>query len=93
MRQVYDLMNAVQKPRGYGKPFRSIGPRHERTATQSGIVMRILVPFLSLWVCVSTAMADPEVDRLIDAMGMPDLIRAFSAEGEAASVMRWMRNS
>lgn len=46
--------------------------------------MRILVPFLSVWVCVSAAMADPDVDRLIDAMGMPDLIRAFSAEGEAA---------
>lgn len=46
--------------------------------------MRLLAPFLSLWVFAGAAMADPDVDRLIDAMGMPDLIRAFSVEGEAA---------
>ncbi|WP_223428374.1 hypothetical protein [Tateyamaria pelophila] len=45
--------------------------------------MRLLAPALGLWVCATTAVAEPDIDRLIDAMGMPELIRAFSVEGEA----------
>lgn len=46
--------------------------------------MRVLAPLFSLCIVAGGAMADPDVDRLIDAMGMPELIRAFSIEGEAA---------
>ena len=45
--------------------------------------MRLLARVLGLWICATPAMADPDIDRLIDAMGMPELIRAFSMEGES----------
>lgn len=43
--------------------------------------MRLLACVAGLWAGASMALADPDIDRLVDAMGMPELIRAFSAEG------------
>lgn len=47
--------------------------------------MRLLVAILGLCVSATAALADPDIDRLVDAMGMPALVRAFSAEGETAA--------
>lgn len=44
--------------------------------------MRILASVLGLWVSATAALSDPDTDQLVDAMGMPALIRAFSLDGQ-----------
>jgi hypothetical protein len=47
--------------------------------------MRFVSALAGLWFCASGAMANPDIDRLVDAMGMPALVRAFAAEGEMSA--------
>ena len=47
--------------------------------------MRVLSAILTLWVSATAALSDPDIDRLVDAMGMPDLVRAFSVEGQTSA--------
>ncbi|WP_420011451.1 hypothetical protein [Tateyamaria sp.] len=47
--------------------------------------MRFVLSFVALWFSATAALANADIDRLVDAMGMPALVRAFSEEGIASS--------
>jgi hypothetical protein len=46
--------------------------------------MRLLVAGMALWLSATAALANADTNRLVDAMGLPALLRAFALEGEAS---------
>lgn len=47
--------------------------------------MRLIGALTAIWLGATNALANPDIDRLVDAMGMPALVRAFSDEGIASA--------
>ena len=67
--------------RDHGQSVRGAGRRHATPATQSGTVMRAVIGAICLVLSATAAWPNAQTDRLVDALGLPALIAAFSTEG------------
>lgn len=46
--------------------------------------MRFLAAAAMMWASATATLANPDVERLLDVMGLPAMLEAFSSEGESA---------